>query len=63
MRCKTVPCNIQKKVAIVEEISGIQEQLLKTVCFISHGSDKINQNSLYEAHTLSLQHTLKFHFC
>jgi hypothetical protein len=42
MRCKTVPCNIpkkKKKVAVVEEISGIQEQILKPVCFIIRVSD------------------------
>jgi hypothetical protein len=31
----------KKKVAIVEEISGIQNQILKPVCFIGHGSDRI----------------------
>jgi hypothetical protein len=36
MRCKTVSCNRKKKkVAIVEEISGIQKQILKPVCFLS----------------------------
>jgi hypothetical protein len=39
MRCTAMPSNIKKKVAVVEEISGIQKQILKPVCFISRGSD------------------------
>jgi hypothetical protein len=41
MKCKECHVIYKKKIAIVEEISGIEEQILKTVCFISHRSDRL----------------------